>query len=721
MGFFSKTLQAAMPKMMGNPITTAVAMVSVALSMVKGKKATKATKNKKKATVKKSKIVSKKQKKQMEVMERICQSAYGTYIRGATTVAARYIGHPAVAIPASEMVKTMMDEVAPPINKYCVIHTEQKQKIATNDIVQIVQIYKNAIEERKQYLKDKKRYIPTIDDYNMTMSNAAIQSIQYLMDKYCPEWEKTIDNIKIKKEEFISNFYENNRQIYIKNPEIGTVFDKMLFDVPIDEKNMNVFEKAEVAMDGVASGFIKDIASGANAIVDMALSPLDTAEALTSPGTLTLGTVWNGLTEDIVNDWQKGTIQGKTEAVGRIISIISPIEILKATGVIGKGAKVAETLGKAADIADTAVDVAKRVTDIADTAVDVTKGIADVADTAVDLTKKITDVGDTAVDITKGLEETADGLANTGKNFTDDITKKFESTNSAKKSSIETDDVLQQKPDKTPEQKPKEAPEQKPNETPEQNTKKPSETDDIITVEKGNSGVNGHDNVEFSGAKPKSNINDVKTTEKCNNEKCNNKPDGIKTTKDSSTVSKENTINLNDDNSKVHQNAIASLSVRKEGRKTIYTNPSGNEVSWIDQTSKDIESIVNSKLNSSKPGDILEGQVAQVVKETEHLKGSGLSIERPNGSKAGDIDVLTDSYIIEVKKSFAAVDKKQFDKLTNPQNADYFNFDGKGIIYYIEDSTIKNPYNQKTLEMLQSSENVTVVHTLDDLKGVILK
>ena len=39
------------------------------------------------------------------------------------------------------------------------------------------------------------------------------------------------------------------------------------------------------------------------------------------------------------------------------------------------------------------------------------------------------------------------------------------------------------------------------------------------------------------------------------------------------------------------------------------------------------------------------------------------------------------------------------------------------VIYYIEDSTIKNPYNpKKALEMLQSSENVTVVHTLDDLK-----
>ncbi|MCI8630521.1 MAG: hypothetical protein HFE57_13705, partial [Firmicutes bacterium] len=254
MGFFSKTLQAAMPKMIGNPITTAVAMVSVALSVVKGKKATKATKNKKKATVKKSKIMSKKQ--QMEVMERICQSVYGTYIRGATTIAARYIGHPAVAIPASEMVKTMMDEVAPPINKYCVIHTEQKQKIETNDIVQIAQIYKNAIEETKQYLKDKKLYIPTVNDYLLTGYNGTIQSVQYLMDKYCPELGETLDNIKAKKAEMISYFYENNRQIYIKNPEIGTVFDKMLFDVPIDEKNMNVFEKAEVAMDGVASGFI---------------------------------------------------------------------------------------------------------------------------------------------------------------------------------------------------------------------------------------------------------------------------------------------------------------------------------------------------------------------------------------------------------------------------------------------------------------------------------
>ena len=123
----------------------------------------------------------------------------------------------------------------------------------------------------------------------------------------------------------------------------------------------------------------------------------------------------------------------------------------------------------------------------------------------------------------KVIEEAKDGLANTGKNFTDNITKKFESTNSAKKPSIGIDDVLQQKPDKIPEQKPKEVPKQKPNETPEQNTKKPSETDDIITVERGNSGVNGS-GVKISGEKPNSNVDDIKTRETSNSTGNTEKP-----------------------------------------------------------------------------------------------------------------------------------------------------------------------------------------------------
>jgi len=158
--------------------------------------------------------------------------------------------------------------------------------------------------------------------------------------------------------------------------------------------------------------------------------------------------------------------------------------------------------------------------------------------------------------------------------------------------------------------------------------------------------------------------------------------------------------------------------IRVDGNKKIFTNTSGNEISWVDQNAKDLDAIINSKLNSSKPGDILEGQVAQAVKETGELKATGLSLERVNGTKVGDVDILTDLYIIEVKKSIGAVDTKQLDKLTNPANPDYFNFDGKNIVYYIEDTTIKNPFNEKTLQALEEA-GVTVVNTLDDLKGVI--
>ncbi len=134
---------------------------------------------------------------------------------------------------------------------------------------------------------------------------------------------------------------------------------------------------------------------------------------------------------------------------------------------------------------------------------------------------------DKTLDLTKGrtnVGDTADVLANTGKNFTDDITKKFQSTNSAKKPFIETDDVLQKKPDKTPEQKPKE--------TSEQNTKKTSKanetikaSDDGITVKRGDSSTNGS-GVKISGEKPNHNIDNVKITEANGNEL---REDGIQT------------------------------------------------------------------------------------------------------------------------------------------------------------------------------------------------
>ncbi len=336
MGFFSKTLKAAMPKMMGNPITTAVAMVSVALSMVKGKKATKATKNKKKATVKKSKIVSKKQKQQMEVMERVCQSAYGTYIRGVTTVAARYIGHPAVAISASEMVKTMMEEAALPIHKYHVVTPKEKEKIdIKEDALNIMLIFIDSDLERK----DKKPSVSFKNDTEWAMLNGLIRSVQYLNNKYHPEIRKASEELQQKKDNWIKESVEFARRVCIEHPEYATMTNKLLYNIPIDETKLNNKEQAELMLSGFASGFIKDSALGLNGLADAAIYPIDTMEVLTSPDIASVA--WDGMTRDIKADWKKGTIQGKSEAVGRTTSVALPFlgaisKITKATGTAGK-------------------------------------------------------------------------------------------------------------------------------------------------------------------------------------------------------------------------------------------------------------------------------------------------------------------------------------------------------------------------------------------------
>ena len=331
---FKKKLQAAMPKMIGNPLSVATAMVSFALSVVKGQKAKKATKGKKKTTVRKSKIMSKKQ--QMEVMERICQSAYGTYIRGATTVAARYIGHPAVAIPASEMVKTMMDEVAPPIHKYHVVTPKEKKKIdIKEDALNIMLIFADSDLERKE----KKTTVSFKNDTEWAMFNGFIRSVQYLNNKYHPEIRKASEELQQKKDNWIKESVEFARRVCIEYPEYATMTNKLLYNIPIDETKLNNEEKVELMLSGFASGFIKDSALGLNGLADAAIYPIDTMEVLTSPDIASVA--WDGMTRDIKADWKEGTIQGKSEAVGRTASVTLPFlgvisKITKATGTAGK-------------------------------------------------------------------------------------------------------------------------------------------------------------------------------------------------------------------------------------------------------------------------------------------------------------------------------------------------------------------------------------------------
>lgn len=160
--------------------------------------------------------------------------------------------------------------------------------------------------------------------------------------------------------------------------------------------------------------------------------------------------------------------------------------------------------------------------------------------------------------------------------------------------------------------------------------------------------------------------------------------------------------------------------IRMEGTKTIYTNSYGNEISWTNQGPKDLDAIIEKNLKSSKTGDILEGQVAKAIKETGRLQGTGIELKLQNKMKAGDIDILTDSHIIEVKKSLSALDEKQLDKLINPSNKNYFNYNNREVIYYIEDVTVKNKTQSDLVEKLKE-QNIKLISSIDELKEVISK
>ena len=162
MGIFSKVLKGIIPKM----VKTVLSFVKTAKKekpkkAVKGKR--KATSPKEKAIAKKQKVISKKQnlkkngkekKKQTSKRPKYCvsKSAYGTYVRGVTTVNARYVGHPAAVIPASEMIKRVMEENAPTVNYLVQLKAEPKKENNVN------QEKKPRIDEhinrRFEYIKD---------------------------------------------------------------------------------------------------------------------------------------------------------------------------------------------------------------------------------------------------------------------------------------------------------------------------------------------------------------------------------------------------------------------------------------------------------------------------------------------------------------------------------------------------------------------------------------
>ncbi|WP_225220936.1 PrsW family glutamic-type intramembrane protease [Bacillus norwichensis] len=156
-----------------------------------------------------------------------------------------------------------------------------------------------------------------------------------------------------------------------------------------------------------------------------------------------------------------------------------------------------------------------------------------------------------------------------------------------------------------------------------------------------------------------------------------------------------------------------------EGNKTKYTNPAGTELTWVKQSPKNINRDIEQFLNSKNVGKATEAKVADFVRKEKDVIGYGQKVMRKTGEAAGDLDVVTKDAIIEVKTSIKAVTEEQFAKFTDTASDLFFNHENKKVILYI-DKPLNNlrPEHKTMLENIKS-KGVTIVNSLDDLKGAL--
>ena len=132
------------------------------------------------------------------------------------------------------------------------------------------------------------------------------------------------------------------------------------------------------------------------------------------------------------------------------------------------------------------------------------------------------------------------------------------------------------------------------------------------------------------------------------------------------------------------------------GKKTKYENNSKTVFEIAEQNSKDINNAIQSRLSNKKDiGKIVEGKVADYIMNNtnETVKKIGAKVKALSGKKIkkekiggdiGDLDIMTDNYLIEVKSSVQSVKFSQIEKYLDINNPEYINVGDKKVILYID-------------------------------------
>ena len=125
--------------------------------------------------------------------------------------------------------------------------------------------------------------------------------------------------------------------------------------------------------------------------------------------------------------------------------------------------------------------------------------------------------------------------------------------------------------------------------------------------------------------------------------------------------------------------------VRKPNRHAEFVNSSGSLLKWQEEANVPAKAV-NILNDPNAPASIrLEADIAQYIHQNKPpVTGLSIKVKRANNSQAGDLDVYTDTHLLEVKTGSGSVNYSQFDKYVNPSHPDYLNPYGKNVVLYIE-------------------------------------
>ncbi|UZO79838.1 fibronectin type III domain-containing protein [Aquimarina sp. ERC-38] len=128
-------------------------------------------------------------------------------------------------------------------------------------------------------------------------------------------------------------------------------------------------------------------------------------------------------------------------------------------------------------------------------------------------------------------------------------------------------------------------------------------------------------------------------------------------------------------------------SIVRNGNKVEYTNPAKNILKWTDQHPNSIKQAIKSALESKNVGKLTEGKVGDFINKLGiEIEAFGLKIKNTTTNNlAGDIDVLTKSHIIEIKKTYKSIKEGQLDKFVDRNLDNFLNPFNKRPILYIDE------------------------------------